>query len=80
MKLNVPVNGFTSFQIHRAAFDEDVTIVLPNGETYLADAEELRQWLIKVGVDGSIIDKVVDLVWNFRRVQYNLPEQRVVAL
>lgn len=80
MRLNIPVNGFTSFQLARPAFEDDVTVLLPNGETYLADAEELKLWMRRAGVHPDLIDKVTDLVWNFRRVEYSLPDQRVKPL
>lgn len=80
MRLNTPVNGFQSFELHRAAFDEIVTIKLPSGETYIVEVEELKKWLKDVKVEAGFIDKVVDLVWNFRRLRYDLREQRAVTL
>ena len=80
MKLLTPTNGFQSFELHRAAFDEIVTIKLPSGETYITEVEELKKWLKAVKVEVGYVDKLVDLVWNFRKIQYNIPEQRAITL
>ena len=78
MPITAPTQGFRKFQIQREAFDdENVTIEFPNKSTYLfIELDELKLWMRNVGVHHLMIDKTLDLVWNFRKIDYDLDQQR----
>lgn len=78
MPITAPTKGFRKFQIQREAYDDDnVVIEFPNKSTYLfMDIEELKIWMRNVGVLEIMIDKSLDLVWNFRKIDYDLNQQR----
>ena len=83
--MKIPHNGFIDFEVHREPYEDYVDLLLPigSGQSYtffVEELEELRSWMKQIGVDEAMIDKTLDLAWNFRKVKYDLVEQRVVAL
>ena len=83
--MNIPHNGFIDFEIRREPYEDFVELWLPigDGQSYLFTVDELenlKSWMKQVGADETMIDKILDVAWNFGKAKYNLVEQRVVAL
>jgi len=59
--------------VRRGRGAEKMTIVLPNGESYLLDIDHVRLFLETVGVEkGEPLEKVLDFLFNFRAVTLDL--------
>lgn len=67
-----PEAGFQEFELRRPAYSDDVTLHVL-GESFRLRRVELAVWLEAVRCREA--SKVIDLLWNFRRVLYNLSEQ-----
>jgi hypothetical protein len=75
--LRVPTSGFTEFSVFRDVGCESVTIVMGdvNGDSYDMSLQEVQLWL--ANINCRLADRVVDWSWNYRRVDYDLAEQRM---
>ena len=75
--LQIPVEGFSHFSIFRDVGCEDVTILLEelDNSSYYLSLQEVRIWL--ANINCHLADRVVDWSWNYRRVDYDLEEQRM---
>lgn len=71
-KRNPPTAGFQEFELRRPAYSETVTLHVLE-ESFRLNRTELGEWLTRVRCREAF--KVIDLLWNFRRVLYNLAEQ-----
>lgn len=76
--LFVPTEGVKTFELYRYAYDLDTVQIFIGEDQYEVSDDELRLWLRHVGVDFRMIDKLVDWLWNTRRIQYVLKEQRML--
>ncbi len=76
------MKGFLDFVIEREPYGDTLTLKLPigDGQTYYMDCEEMRDWMRRVGVSMSIVDRTLDYVWNFYKVRVDLVAQRFVGL
>jgi hypothetical protein len=75
--LYVPVDGVTTFELFRPFRGEQIEVIFPNGKTYELDLFDLKLWLRRIGC--MQVDKLVDVVWNFPRVRYDLLQQHLVV-
>ena len=84
--LKTPTEGFTSFEVYRYAGDDQVEVLFDREgdgelESYVfegvdRDADPLKLWLRQVGVWPGFVEKLVDTMWNWRRLVYNLETHR----
>jgi hypothetical protein len=84
--LKTPTEGFTKFEVYRYAGDDQVEVLFDRDgdgelESYIfesvdKDADQLKLWLRQVGVWPVFVEKLVDLMWNWRRLVYDLETHR----
>ena len=80
--LKVPVRGFLQFRMVREAYEEDVELTLhidEEDQTYYLTDVEAKDWLMQL-VPDNMVDKTLDILWNFREIVYDLAENRVVVV
>lgn len=71
-RIKLPTSGIHVFEMYRYAFEDDVEIHIGE-DRYLLDRWEAEAWMRALGVKNPV--KVLDWVWNFRRIQYDLGRQ-----
>lgn len=76
-RLSIPTKNVERFEIYRYAFSTDDVQVFIGEDQYETSTEELKLWLRDVGVDMRMIEKIVDWLWNMRRIKFDLAEQRM---
>lgn len=72
-RLRPPVAGFSTFEILRQPGDDYVELRLFDTDTYVLGQGEAALWLQQAGCNQP--DRLLDLVWNFSRISYDLREQ-----
>ena len=78
--LKIPIKGIGEFVLHREPFsvyfEVEITV---NGarQTYYLETDDLKLWMGVVGVHPTMIDRVADYVWNFRKARYTLSGQKL---
>ena len=81
--LNIPTESIDSFYTWKR-FDEpledmEVEIILGSDCYVLDGVQRVRGWLLKVGVDPGFIEKLLDLIWTWPLLHYDLKTQRLTV-
>lgn len=73
--LKIPLTGFSKVYLHRPAWSESVEVMIPELDaTYEVDQAGLLLWLQNAfGLYGRPGDRLVDMVWNWRVIEYDVP-------
>ena len=55
-------------KLSREPFMPWITITLPDNSSYEFEIEEARAWLVAHGVPDIVVDKQLDYIWNFSKL------------
>lgn len=75
---NLPVNT-DKFFLTRHAYEDDIYIDIPGQGQYIVDLDTLRLWLNKMSLVEHERNSVLDYLWNFRKVGYDLKTRRLIV-
>ena len=71
-RLSKKLSSTQYVDIKRAKGSDRMSVVLPNGESYLLDLAHMRLFLKVVGMRGEEAEKLLDFTYNFRETTLDL--------
>lgn len=76
-RLKPPVyEGFGWIELRREIRDEDLTVTVPTGDSYVLTLAEVRLYLKQLKVPELRAEKALDKVWNFYAIRLHLSEEK----
>jgi len=75
-RLKPPTKGFATFELDHLPDSDEIEVRLLN-DSYVLSHSELSEWLAALGCPNA--SRVVDFVWNRRRVSYDLLHHNIVV-